>query len=538
MKCFAMQHISTVTGDITEQDVDAIVNPASRAVRVGGGVNAAIHRSGGPAIFEEFSRRIPNGIALGEADWTGAGDLSAGWIIHTAAPKYSDTKEDAALLRSCYRRALQIADELGAQSVAIPLIGTGAHGWPLEQAVTIAAQAFMAAETLVEDVRLVAFSRDATEQIDYQLSRWTPLKILQGMRVLHRRGYHQIRAVPGMSGSGFHWRVTVATADNFDGDFSFRDEDAVIRYTTGSLTEFAGGRITGATDPEAVADLIVAFLPNVDPTADDPKYVSWFAGLMQLVEVDSQLPIAYADYFEPDKGWEVGWGSGQRYPHPPTPPLPQTAVEWALSYDPYARLCRRPDVLRDIVNPLEAVYLVSGTIPQWAGVDLLRGWAHLLAEEAVSSSDAQAYERLNAVIAAIDGHPATRPFEHSPLYATSTIESAECNPQVAPATPHTYYPPSLIGWLESYNGYDRLAQSQAISDALNPLVTRFKAQQSIPRWAGPDLLRAWMFNMMEMDSTYEGREQALGRPAFIAALDAVDQHPATLPGERSPLYRG
>src|ERR1700681_3414622 len=119
------------------------------------------------------------------------------------------------------------------------------------------------------------------------------------------------------------WRVTVTTADNLTHEHGFlrlRDNEAAIKYSIGGLTEFASGEVTVTTSPEAVADLILNALPEAAPTADDPEYVSWFADLMQLVESPASPPIANEYYPDHSEGWEVGWGSGIRRPHPPVPP--------------------------------------------------------------------------------------------------------------------------------------------------------------------------------------------------------------------------
>jgi O-acetyl-ADP-ribose deacetylase (regulator of RNase III) len=122
--------ITAVLGDITKQEVDAIVNAANKAMRGGGGVGGAIHRNGGPAILHDCIERFPKGLATGDAGWTTASDLPVQWVIHTVGPNYNAAQRDRSLLTSCYRRALEVADELSAQSVAFPLISTGASGWP------------------------------------------------------------------------------------------------------------------------------------------------------------------------------------------------------------------------------------------------------------------------------------------------------------------------------------------------------------------------------------------------------------------------
>ncbi len=268
--------------------------------------------------------RFPDGLATGDAGWTTAGDLPAQRVIHTVGPNYNAGQRDRSLLKSCYRRALEVADELGARSIAFPLISSGVYGWPRRDAIAVAIETIAAADTRVEEVRLVAFAPEAHQEVRAELASSTPIRILQGIRVLHQRGYHSVRAVPGMSPSGAYWRVVVTTADNLidGGGFrGLRDDKAAITYSTGGLTEFAGGEVTVTTSPETVADLILNALPWAGPTADDPAYVSWFIDLMQLVERAGTPPIAYAEYFDEGKGWEIGWGSNRiRHPHPPAPP--------------------------------------------------------------------------------------------------------------------------------------------------------------------------------------------------------------------------
>lgn len=314
----AMLRITAVFGDITRQDADAVVNAANNAMRGGGGVDGAIHRAGGPVIVQDCIRRFPDGLATGDAGWTTAGELPARWVIHTVGPNHRAGQRDSALLESCYRRSLEVADELGARSVAFPLISTGAYGWPLHDAIGIAVETIAAVTTDVADVRLVAFDRETHALVDAQLAMATPLRILQGIRVLHRRGHRQIRIHPGISPSGMYWRVAITTVANLThGDFwKVRNEDAVIRYTTGAESAFAGFEVTAATKPETVADLIARSLPSAGPLSDDPAYAAWFDGLMELVERVNRLPIAYDDYFDPRDGWKIG---EIRYPAPPLP---------------------------------------------------------------------------------------------------------------------------------------------------------------------------------------------------------------------------
>ncbi|MGX9673028.1 O-acetyl-ADP-ribose deacetylase [Mycobacterium sp. HM-7] len=166
-----MPRITAVLGDITQQDVDAIVNAANNAMRGGGGVDGAIHRAGGPAVLQDCIERFPHGLATGDAGWTTAGELPARWVIHTVGPNYRAGQRDPELLQSCYRRSLEVAAELGARSVAFPLISAGIYGWPLHDAIMIAAETISSASIEVDDIRLVAFDDDIHNRIDAQLRR-------------------------------------------------------------------------------------------------------------------------------------------------------------------------------------------------------------------------------------------------------------------------------------------------------------------------------------------------------------------------------
>ncbi len=153
-----MLKISAVKGDITLQAVDAVVNAANNAMRGGGGVDGAIHRAGGPEILAECIARFPKGLATGDAGWTAAGDLPAKWVIHTVGPNFAAGERDRSLLESCYRRSLEVADDLGVQTIAFPLISAGIYGWPLEDAVNAAVETIRSTPTNVELARIVAFN--------------------------------------------------------------------------------------------------------------------------------------------------------------------------------------------------------------------------------------------------------------------------------------------------------------------------------------------------------------------------------------------
>jgi O-acetyl-ADP-ribose deacetylase len=162
--------LSVVEGDITEQDVDAVVNAANSAMRGGGGVDGAIHRAGGREILEDCIRRFPDGLATGDAGWTTGGELRAQWVIHVVGPNRHAGQTDRSLLTSCYSRALEVADELGARSVAFPLVSAGVYGWPKDDAIACALDVFRSADTSVEEARMVAFDHATYEQIQAQVA--------------------------------------------------------------------------------------------------------------------------------------------------------------------------------------------------------------------------------------------------------------------------------------------------------------------------------------------------------------------------------
>ncbi len=158
--------VTVVHGDLTAQDVDAVVNAADRAMRGGGGVDGAIHRAGGPAVLADCVARFPRGLATGDAGWTTAGDLPARWVIHVVGPDHSRGETDRALLVSCYTSALAVADELGARTVAFPLVSAGVYGWPKDDAVAAAVDTLRATPTQVAEARIVAFDRSAYELVE------------------------------------------------------------------------------------------------------------------------------------------------------------------------------------------------------------------------------------------------------------------------------------------------------------------------------------------------------------------------------------
>jgi O-acetyl-ADP-ribose deacetylase (regulator of RNase III) len=155
--------IEAVRGDITEQEVDAIVNAANSSLLGGGGVDGAIHRAGGPAILEEC--RLLGGCRTGDAKATTGGRLPARWVVHTVGPVWRGGGEgEPGLLASCHRRSLEVAAELGCRTVAFPGISTGIYGYPVELASPVAVAAVRAAlRPPLELVRFVLFSEGHLE---------------------------------------------------------------------------------------------------------------------------------------------------------------------------------------------------------------------------------------------------------------------------------------------------------------------------------------------------------------------------------------
>ncbi len=160
--------ITVVSGDITTQEVDAVVNAANRAMRGGSGVDGAIHRAGGPAVLADCVARFPQGLLSGQAGWTTGGDLPARWVIHVVGPNLTAGETDRSLLTSCYRNALALADELGAASVAFPLVSAGVYGWPLDDAVAAALETLRSTPTSVEEARMMAFGAKALAELERQ----------------------------------------------------------------------------------------------------------------------------------------------------------------------------------------------------------------------------------------------------------------------------------------------------------------------------------------------------------------------------------
>ena len=165
--------IEVVEGDITKLKVDAIVNAANRTLLGGGGVDGAIHRAAGPALLEQCRRR--NGCNTGDAKVTDGFRLPASWVIHTVGPVWKGGEQDEpALLASCYRRSLEQAERIGANSVAFPGISTGVYAFPQEEAMEIAVEViadWLETHAVPERVVLCTFGADATRIAHEELAR-------------------------------------------------------------------------------------------------------------------------------------------------------------------------------------------------------------------------------------------------------------------------------------------------------------------------------------------------------------------------------
>lgn len=163
--------ITVTKGDITTLDVDAVVNAANRAMRGGGGVDGAIHAAAGPELLRECEERFPDGLATGSAGWTHGFNLPAQYVIHVVGPNRRAGQTDPELLASCYREALRVADEIGARTLAFPLVSAGVYGWDPDDAARIAVETLRSTDTAVREAQLVAFDDRAESVLRGALDR-------------------------------------------------------------------------------------------------------------------------------------------------------------------------------------------------------------------------------------------------------------------------------------------------------------------------------------------------------------------------------
>lgn len=164
-----MGSIEAVRGDITTEQVDAIVNAANSTLLGGSGVDGAIHAAAGPALLGECRelRRssYPRGLPVGDAVATGAGLLACRWVIHTVGPDSHRGETDPDQLASCFRRSLEVAVDVGARSIAFPAVSAGAYGWDVEAVADIAVaevRSALSRDMPLDLVRFVLFSDRAT----------------------------------------------------------------------------------------------------------------------------------------------------------------------------------------------------------------------------------------------------------------------------------------------------------------------------------------------------------------------------------------
>ncbi|MFK5688549.1 O-acetyl-ADP-ribose deacetylase [Ornithinimicrobium sp. LYQ92] len=165
--------ISCELSDITTVAVDAVVNAANSTLLGGGGVDGAMHRAAGPELLAECRRvraaRWHDGLPVGEAVATGAGAMPARWVIHTVGPNRHRGQDDPELLASCFRRSLEVAQEIGATSVAFPAISAGVYGWDPAQVADIAVDTVRGCAAQVPDVqevRFVLFGEDVLAEFE------------------------------------------------------------------------------------------------------------------------------------------------------------------------------------------------------------------------------------------------------------------------------------------------------------------------------------------------------------------------------------
>lgn len=158
-------HIALFRGDITEFKADVIVNAANSSLLGGGGVDGAVHEVGGPEIIAEIQRirevKLPDGLPAGEVVSTNAGNLPATWVIHTVGPIYDNDDDRSDTLRSCYTESMELADKLGAFSIAFPAVSAGAYGWPIADAARIAIEAVASTETHLTTATFVLYSEES-----------------------------------------------------------------------------------------------------------------------------------------------------------------------------------------------------------------------------------------------------------------------------------------------------------------------------------------------------------------------------------------
>lgn len=167
--------LEVVQGDITQQETEAIGNAANSALAGGGGVDGAIHRTGGPAIMAELKDKY-KGCPTGSAVITGGGNLKARYVIHAVGPRYSGSAKDAELLSGAYRKSLELCTQNQVSSIAFPSISTGVYGYPVEEASRIALKTvidYLQDHPEIKLVRFVLFDSNTYRVYEETLKKLT-----------------------------------------------------------------------------------------------------------------------------------------------------------------------------------------------------------------------------------------------------------------------------------------------------------------------------------------------------------------------------
>jgi O-acetyl-ADP-ribose deacetylase (regulator of RNase III) len=171
-----MTHISILQGNITTQQVDAIVNAANKSLLGGGGVDGAIHAAAGPQLLQEC--RALGGCQTGQAKLTKGYNLPAKYVIHTVGPIYgSENGKEAQLLADCYKNSLSLAVQYQCQTIAFPAISTGVYGFPKEEAGKIVKKTledFINENGSLKEIRLVLYSEQDRQLYENIFSSYNP----------------------------------------------------------------------------------------------------------------------------------------------------------------------------------------------------------------------------------------------------------------------------------------------------------------------------------------------------------------------------